>query len=586
MTPEKKLIVYGGAFNPPTPAHISVIRELSSLDGRLVLLPSGAEFVRKWKPGQQVLPDIARLELLKKALAGAGIQNATVDCQAMAENLCTYDALARLKEKYSAAEAWFVIGEDKLEELPRWAHARELVSSTRFVLVNYTKNGEDELNIPGLEDKVRIFYVKLPPGTERIHATDIRMDMRAHALSALQTGTGRYMAAHPQCLRLCACAPVVYPGAPEKNADAIIECMNGIDGDILAFPELSIAGCTCGDLLLRDSFLDACERAAAKVAAATGATGQLVFFGCPVRADGGLYDCAVAAFGGAVLAIVPKRHPVNLGGVCESRWFSSGADAGADTAAFAGGEVPFGADILLRSARGGAVIGVGIGEETDAPVPPGMRHCLAGANIIVNLSAGGDFAAKADCRCDMLRIISARGACACVYASCDAGKSAHDLASDGEKIIVFNGVVLPEAAQPAGSDGTCISADIDLSMLEADRLRMGRFAGVGDGVRSVTYDQITFRFPTRNMILPFLPGDGMIAEKSGGSQMHDFFMLIHSRYGFDREKLRIMAAEVFGACRIAEIDEALDAFFALFSAEAFSTGDMRPSVDCGGNSLD
>ena len=579
MIPENKLIVYGGAFNPPTPAHISAIRELSSLDGRLVLLPSGAEFVRKWKPGQQVLPDIARVELLKKALAGAGIQNATVDCQAMVENLCTYDALARLKEKYSAAEAWFVIGEDKLEELPRWAHARELVRYTRFVLVNYTKSGEDELDIPGLEDRVRVFYVKLPPGTERIHATDIRMDMRAHAPSALQTDAGRYMAAHPQCLRLCACAPVAHPGDPEKNADAIIECMNGIDGDILAFPELSIAGYTCGDLLLRDSFLDACERAAAKVAAATGATGQLVFFGCPVRAGGGVYDCAVAAFGGAVLAIVPKRHS-------DGRWFSSGADAGADTVAFAGGEVPFGVDILLRSAQGGAVVGLEIGEETDESVPPGMRHCLAGANIIVNLSSGGDFVSKADCRRDMLRMLSARGACACVYASCGAGKSAPDLAFDGEKIVAFNGVVLPGAAQQAGSDGTCITADIDLSMLEPDRLRMGRFAGVGDGVRSVTYDQITFRFPTRNMILPFLPGDGMIAEESSGGQLRDFFMFIHSRYGFDREKLRIMAAEAFGACRIAEIDEALDTFFARFSAEAFSMGDMCPPVDCGGNSLD
>lgn len=559
MIPENKLIVYGGAFNPPTPAHISAIRELSSLDGRLVLLPSGAEFVRKWKPGQQVLPDIARVELLKKALAGAGIQNATVDCQAMAENLCTYDALARLKEKYSAAEAWFVIGEDKLEELPRWAHARELVRYTRFVLVNYTKSGEDELDIPGLEDRVRVFYVKLPPGTERIHATDIRMDMRAHAPSALQTEAGRYMAAHPQCLRLCACAPVAYPGAPEKNADAIIDCMNGIDGDILAFPELSIAGCTCGDLLLRDSFLDACERAAAKVAAATGATGQLVFFGCPVRVGGGVYDCAVAAFGGAVLAIVPKRRS-------DGCWFSSGAD----TAAFAGGTVPFGADILLRSARGGAVVGVETGAQ-------GIRKCLAGANIIVKLSSAGDFASGADGRREKLRDFSERGACACVYAACGAAPN------DGEKIIAFNGVVLPGTA---GSDGTCISADIDLSMLEADRRRMGCFAGVGDGVRSVTYDQITFRFPTRNMLLPFLPGDGMIAEKSGGSQMHDFFMFIHSRYGFDREKLRIMAAEAFGACRIAEIDEALDTFFARFSAEAFSMGDMCPTVDCGGNSFD
>ena len=97
-----KLIVYGGAFNPLTAAHEATIRALSACAGedKLVILPSGAEFVEMWKPGKAVISDVARIEIIKEFIAGEDIGNAVVDCMALRENLCTYDALEKLCASY------------------------------------------------------------------------------------------------------------------------------------------------------------------------------------------------------------------------------------------------------------------------------------------------------------------------------------------------------------------------------------------------------------------------------------------------------------------------------------------------------
>ena len=147
---KKQLIVYGGAFNPPTAAHLSAIRALADYarEAKIILLPSGAPFIRQWKPGQDVLPDAARIDLMEQMIQAEGFSNVLVDLSAIPENLCTFDALNLLKKKYDAEEALFVIGEDKLPELPRWAHAEELAAATRFILLNYEKSGEETLSFP------------------------------------------------------------------------------------------------------------------------------------------------------------------------------------------------------------------------------------------------------------------------------------------------------------------------------------------------------------------------------------------------------------------------------------------------------
>lgn len=514
MQTSKRLIVYGGAFNPPTAAHLAAIRVLAARqDGVLVLLPSGAQFIRQWKDDQTVLPDVTRLDLLQRNLEREGLSQVLIDCLAMRENLCTYDALERLKAAHGAEEALFVIGEDKLDELPRWAHARALAASTRFLLLNYEKTGAAELALPGLSVPVRVEYVRLPAGTERVHASALREKMRRHDPAPLEENGP--LTAYPECVRLAACSPQVYLGNPARNAEALIRCMERTDGDILVFPELAISGYTCADLFLSPAFLDGCERAAAQVAAATARTGQVVFFGCPVRAGNRLYNCAAAAQGGEIIALIPKVHLANYGEFYERRWFASGDEGTLDRVRFAGYSVPFGSRLLLRSNRGKAVIGAEICEDAWVPLPPSMRHAAAGANIIVNLSASNDLVAKVEYRRDMLRMLSARGICAYVYASSGAGESSSDVVYGGQRMILLNGRVLAQAVQPlSGADEACIAATVDLSMLESDRLRMNSFSQAPDGAAYgiVPYAQATYRFPPQG------PGPTLCPRRRGRSQ--------------------------------------------------------------------
>jgi len=514
-----KIVVYGGAFNPLTCAHESAIRALSAYagDGRLIVLPSGAEFVEMWKPGQAVLPDIARIEIIRGFIEKVGFENVEMDTLALRENLCTYDALARLREARDVEEAEFVIGEDKLAELPRWAHAQELVKTTRFVIVNYDKEGAEELNIEGLEAPVKVEYVKLPAGTEGIHATDIRTRMRSHDVTLADTDAGKYMAARPECVKVASCAPFVYLGNPGKNAEAIMQCMDETEGDILVFPELAVCGYTVADMLLAPAFVNACENAAEAIAKHTSGTGQLVYFGCPVIQNNRVFDCAVAAFGGRVVAIIPKTAIANSGEAYERRWFASALDATADNVMFAGSEVPFGTDILLRAARGGAVIAAEIGEDAWIPMPPSMRHVMAGANIIVNLSASNELVARTDYRRQMLAMLSARGICAYAYASSGAGESSTDVTYAGVKLIYQDGKLLEEAVQPlCGIGRAAVIATVDVSMLEADRLNMGTFVqpGAGKGYRSVNYDQLTFNMPAKVGSTPFMPMEDAEVKKN------------------------------------------------------------------------
>ncbi len=253
------LIVYGGAFNPLTAAHQAAIRTLSQRypGAQIILLPSGEQFVKLWKPDQDVLPDVIRLDILSAFVRESGLTNVQIDTLAMARNLCTYDALHELKKKYHQDDARFVIGMDKLPELPRWAHAEALLRECTFILLAYA---DDQPDLPA---GARIETLLLPMGTEDIHASALRNRMARHDPTVVQEPlVGPVLSRYPECLRLCALSPRVHLGDPQANAQAIIQRAQQMDGDVLLFPELSICGYTCGDLFVSPVFVRACAAAA------------------------------------------------------------------------------------------------------------------------------------------------------------------------------------------------------------------------------------------------------------------------------------------------------------------------------------
>jgi NAD+ synthase (glutamine-hydrolysing) len=134
---------------------------------------------------------------------------------------------------------------------------------------------------------------------------------------------------------------------------------------LIVFPELSLTGYPPEDLLLKTSFLDASARAIEELAAQT--HGIVALVGFPER-SGDVYNAAAVLADGEVAAIYRKMYLPNYGVFDEQRYFQSGAAAG-----------------LIE--LNGVPVGLTVCEDIWEPGPPAMTEALAGAQVIVNLSA-------------------------------------------------------------------------------------------------------------------------------------------------------------------------------------------------------
>jgi NAD+ synthase (glutamine-hydrolysing) len=261
---------------------------------------------------------------------------------------------------------------------------------------------------------------------------------------------------------------------PEANANEVLRVLARVpDSDVVLFPELGVTGYTCGDLFGQTVLLEAGVRAAARIVAATRGRAQLVVVGLPVAAGNSLYNCALAAFDGRVLGIVPKQFLPNYKEFYERRWFSAAVGREPPEIDFAGREVPFGIDLVFR-ADGGVVVGIEICEDLWMPIPPSSVQALAGANILLNLSASNETIGK--CRYRTELVVGQSGRCIAAYAYAGAGptESTTDLVFGGHCLIAENGRLLKESPRvgdggPIRRDSYGITADVDVEKLQVDR---------------------------------------------------------------------------------------------------------------------
>ena len=95
--------------------------------------------------------------------------------------------------------------------------------------------------------------------------------------------------------------------------------------------------------------------------------------------------------------------------------------------------------------------------------------------MIVNLSASNELVAKADYRRDLVRMASAQGICAYLYAGSGPTESTKDIVFGGHSIIAENGSLLDESDRFDFS-GTMLIAEFDWQKLRHDRARNSTFA--------------------------------------------------------------------------------------------------------------
>lgn len=278
--------------------------------------------------------------------------------------------------------------------------------------------------------------------------------------------------------RVAAASPVVRPAHVAYNLEQILSltdeaCAAGVS--LLVFPELSVPGYTCGDLFGQSLLLDAAQKAVVNLKKATEDRHITLIVGVPVPHDGRLYNCAAVISRGALCGLVPKINLPSYGEFYETRRFASGSDFLLNPA-----ELHYAGDYVTLSPLqlftiGRATVAIEICEDLWTPLPPSSHHAIAGAQIIVNLSASNEVLAKNDYRKSLVANQSARTLSAYVYASCGFGESTGDLVFAGSSMIYENGTLLKENDRFSVSSGLIVS-DIDIDKLEALRREKTTFA--------------------------------------------------------------------------------------------------------------
>lgn len=272
-------------------------------------------------------------------------------------------------------------------------------------------------------------------------------------------------------MRVAAVAPNVNVADCRANAESIIECITGLDlqgVDLAVFPELSVTAYTCGDLFLSSRLLRSASDALADIAAATAGLRITAVVGVPIACEGAVYNCAAVVHDGAVRGLVPKTYLPNYGEFYEKRWFRSGSEINTMVELGESEVAPLSTSLLFGV--GEATVGIEICEDLWTPIPPSSRLALAGADVIVNLSASDDVIGKYGYLRSLISQQSARCMAAYVYAAAGFGESSTDLVFDGKAIIAENGTILAESQR--WSSGPKIEiADVDLEALAYDRRR-------------------------------------------------------------------------------------------------------------------
>jgi NAD+ synthase (glutamine-hydrolysing) len=244
---------------------------------------------------------------------------------------------------------------------------------------------------------------------------------------------------------------------------------------VVAFPELGLSAYTCDDLFHQRALLDACEAALARVAEATADIAAVAIVGVPLRVDHRLFNCAAVVGNGRVLGVVPKTYLPNYGEFYEARQFQAGDTAVSTSVRLGGHDVPFGADLIFETeALPLLKIACEICEDVWVPIPPSSYAALAGATVLVNLSASNITIGKADYRHRLVSVQSSRCLAAYLYSSAGLGESTTDLGWDGQALIYESGDLLAESDRfVTGSH--FIVADVDLERVSRERMRLNSF---------------------------------------------------------------------------------------------------------------
>ena len=320
-------------------------------------------------------------------------------------------------------------------------------------------------------------------------------------------------------IKVAAAVPAVKVADVEYNVqemEKLIAMAEDEGVEIMCFPELSITGYSCQDLFKEQLLLSKAEEGLMMLMSFTRKLNVICVVGMPVQAGGLLLNCAVVIQSGTLLGIVPKTYLPNYNEFYEKRWFASAQDLNPTDLYLAGSPIKLSSEPKLFKTGDGVKFGVEICEDVWAPIPPSNQLTMAGADIILNLSASDELIGKHAYLRSLVAQQSARTISGYVYASCGFGESTQDVVYGGNAMIFENGIMLAEGDR-FSFQPQLRSAQIDVERLRTDRHTNSTFINAQRHAQALVIDAKTtdvrlFELTREIDPHPFIPKDDEMAD--------------------------------------------------------------------------
>ncbi|MBP1541586.1 MAG: NAD(+) synthase [Prevotella sp.] len=274
-------------------------------------------------------------------------------------------------------------------------------------------------------------------------------------------------------IKVAAAVPAVKVADVDYNVqemERLIAVADGAGVEVICFPELSLTAYTCQDLFKEQLLLTRAEEGLIRLLEFTRKLDIVCVVGLPIQVGGLLLNCAAVIQSGTLLGVIPKTYLPNYSEFYEKRWFASSQDLNPTEIYLAGTPVLLSSEPKLFQTVDGAKIGVEICEDVWAPIPPSNQLTMAGADIILNLSASDELIGKHNYLRSLLAQQSARTMSGYVYASSGFGESTQDVVYGGNAMIFENGTMLAEGERFS------FQPQMQIAQIDVERLRTERYS--------------------------------------------------------------------------------------------------------------
>jgi len=317
-------------------------------------------------------------------------------------------------------------------------------------------------------------------------------------------------------IRVAAAVPEIRVADTDFNAQQTIDLIRNADKngtDIVVFPECGITAYTANDLFHQKALQTGALDALIRICDKTRESKIISVVGLPIAADNQLFNCAAVIQSGQILGIVPKTFIPGYKEYYEQRWFASGTRMISDFLVIDDNEIPVGTDLLFRAKNfPDFTFGIEICEDLWVPSPPSSAQSIAGATLLLNLSASNELISKKNYRENLVRQQSGNCVAAYVFASAGVTESTTDMVFSGQAIIAENGSIVAKNKRFQRNSNLIIS-DIDVNRLTLDRQFLTSFsesiAQHRKEFRIITFecDEKRWKAPLRKNIVPhpFVP---------------------------------------------------------------------------------